>query len=412
MQPVGRFFTSLKSSLLLPASEEPHSAANRNKFITDLVKSNPELVPSVSLLPSLAQASETITSTTSDYDSVKSDLLAFGTAADVNQRSGRRTVDIVAVAGGRSGEAVRFVRLNKEHLKWEGYTGVSLDSRTLSGADEGWWIGGGEPIQQLCFSETEGHPGAWLAARQSMTINIFRPLLRRTAVLAHYATPASSICADYKASRLDANPILRLDVSLTGGASYADVAFDPWYARRFAVIDRKGKWGIWSIEGQHGKMSVWSAIPGVNGNLGSELDLAIAEDGWAKILWVSTINTIVVASRKICQICQIKESPQHLGTLDLGLNGKSSWILDIKRSPQNQAHVFLITSSSLFWVLVNKDREEDSNESKWQSAKILLAWHHFRDQEDISLQIQICSRDEGIYAPMLSVIRNPPTKCL
>ena len=403
LEPLGQFSTTLQSPLLLPPLSDLRSAADHQKNIKGLADSLPELAPSVHLLPSLTQASENIIVNTSTHDPVISELFTLGKAADIeNQRSGARTVDIAAVAGGPSGGAVRLVRLTKERPRWEGYTTVHLASQTLAGGDQGWWVGGGGQILQLRFSENWGAPSTWLAVRQSTTITILRPLLRRTPVAAHIAGRDDRLTGKYPPSRLDANPMLDLHMSVTGGEPYADVTFNPFYERQFGVIDREGRWWIQNIEGQRRRRNTWSVIPGPNGDLRkSDVEPTATWDGWGMILWAGTANTILVANRKILRIYNVKKNPRRLSDPDIGLVGNSDWILDIKRRPSDYSHVFVLTSSSLFWLHFQSDEEDDEHEPERKVGKVLLSWRHSRDHEDISMQILISGPEEGTLTLML-----------
>lgn len=404
--PVGDSIVTIKPSTEIASSHANLSAAGRAHNIKELSGAYPELVPSVSLLPELLQTSEAISNASSTHDPAVSQLLAIGKAADLdNQRSGARTVPLAAIASGEAGEAVRLVRLSHDRLGWLGHGAIGLKTPTLGGGDQGWWIGNGSPIQQLCFAETRGEPSTWLAARYSGATTILRPLLRRLPVPATFLDGPGGSHKCFPPSRIDANPILSLSVEHTGTAPHADVSFNPSNERQFAIVDQRGHWSVWNIEGQHKRRHLWTATAGPNGQIRAadddnkdvKLDTTsdAKQDGWGSILWAGDRNAIVVSDRRTLAIYDLEATSRRLAAPDLHINNDADWILDLKRSPLDGSHIFLVTSSRILCLHIREaDQEEDVKDLKI-GAEILFSIRHFRDQEDISLRLQLLSDDAG-----------------
>ena len=402
--PVGESTITVRPSREIPEPHSIHSAVERVHDIKELTGAYPELVPSIPLLRDLAPSSEAIIIAASTHDPAVSQLLAFGKAADLdNQRSGARTISIAAVGGGDAGEAVRLVKLSHDYLRWQGHRSIGLEAPTLADGDQGWWIGNGSPIQQLCFAEAEGEPSTWLAIRYSGATTILRPLLRRLPVPATFLNGQGNSRKYFSSSRIDANPILSLSVELTGGAPHADASFNPFNQRQFAIVDQCGQWTLWNIEGQHRRRHLWHVAAGPKGQIRavSDDDDAVkpcaaayaTHDGWGTILWAASMNTIVVADRRTLAIFDVKARPQRLATPILHGEMDAGWILDLKRSPLHDSQLFVVTSSRVLCLRIRGSAQNEDGKDIEIGAEILYSTRHFRDQEDISLRLQLLSDD-------------------
>ncbi|MCJ1287053.1 hypothetical protein MMC26_006400 [Xylographa opegraphella] len=395
-QPIGNSVVSLQSTLLNAPSNSSQSAISRDKHIRNLTRSEPSIAAAAFMLPSLAQVSETAIEVTATTDPITTRLLAFGTAADIeNKPSGRRRIDVLAVVGGPAGEAIRILRVGKERFSWLGKKGVTLSVPAIDMTEQGWWVGNGTPIQQVCFSEEEGRPGSWLAVRYPGATSILRPLLRRQPVAAGTRRTYHALWDTLTPSRLDTNQIVHLNIEQTGGTQHTDVAFNPWNQRQFAVLDVRGHWSIWNIEGKSSTRNLWT-VKCVSSKISSDLEDTQHSrhigDGWGSILWVDDTTFLVVASRSNLFIYSTaSKSERYIGP-DLGLAGGSDWILAMQRSPVDYSHVFVLTSLCIYWLKLDS--------GKWQhtgspSLEVLLARRHFRSREDRSLKMLLHEQFEG-----------------
>lgn len=371
------------------------SAIERVQNIRDLTREHPELLPASSLLPALAHVSEIVDEVTSRHDPTVSELVAFGEAADPDRRGhGSRTVPIVAVAGGEAGETVRLVLLNNKKLGWEDSKNIRLSAFSAEGGEEGWWSGNGSPIQQLVFAEAEGRPSSWLSVRYQGAISVLRPQLLRNDNILPLAQAAS---IRNPLSRLNGNLIVTLPINQAHGIPYSDVAFNPWYNQQIATVDQKGDWAVWDIEKMEKRAKgskAWTATKIRGGGLldglsGGETLTSTFADGWGAVLWAGDLSTIVVACRRMLAFFDITGNPRRLVAPNIISPVTSEWILDVKRSAKASTHVFVVTTSSIFWLQIAKSAEDHGSEGATEGAKCLLSWRHFRDPEDISLRLRV-----------------------
>ncbi|MCJ1399029.1 hypothetical protein MMC11_002231 [Xylographa trunciseda] len=398
LQPVADPVTSLDSTLLDVPSGSKQSAKSRAKYIRDLVKSEPGIAPAAFLLPALAQVSEAVIDATAAADPTTSRLVAFGTAADIeNKHSGSRRVDILAIVGGPAGEAIRILKVGRESFNWLGHKGVTLSAPTIDTTEQGWWVGNGTPIQQVCFSEENGRPGGWLAVRYSGATSILRPLILRYPVAAGFAHSKNGLVKHFSPSRLDTNQVVHLSINKTGGAQHTDVAFNPWNQRRFAVLDVRGHWSVWDIEGKYSKRNQWT-VTSVSSRTPSEFQdnqhSTGIGDGWGSILWAGDTTVLVVASRSNILICSIALKSERFSGPELGVTDGSDWILDVRRSPVNPSHIFVLTSLCIYWLKVDSGNGQHAGSQFTPSLEILLARRHFRSQEDRSLKMLVHVQSE------------------
>ena len=381
-------------------------AYNRNKQIGRLIDADASLAPAAFLLPQLAQISEAILDSTSVADSLTSNLLAFGKAAKLHKGGLRKkTVDIAAIASGSNGENVQLLRLNKDDFHWHREGDARLSSDTLRNAKSGLWTVSDCPIQQLCFSEGGDESGDWLAVRSSDITTILKPVLQvvplDTESSARNPEPASSAGAHY----LNPNPVLILETQRTGGEAHVDVAFNPWNAYQFGVLDTHGRWSIWNIDDCHQRKDLWSLRLGASSHglddviLGEPIEV---EDGWGALLWAGDSNTIVTVNRTAVTFYSIATTTQLLISPDLGLVRQHEWVLDIKRSPVNVAHIFILTSLRILWINII-EHEKDSQRAETPCAELLLSIRHFRSPGDKSLQLHMTGSTEGKQTYLESV---------
>ncbi len=406
LKPIGQPTVAFEASLAQDSSSTTQSAVARTRIIKKLAKAYPELVPGTSLLPGLAQTSEIVCEATSRYDPSVSELLVFGTALNRdNPRTGSTTVPIVATAGGEAGEAVRLACVGKKRVGWHGNTTIGLTCSEVQDKEQGWWSGNGGPVQQLSFAEDEGNSSPWLAVRCPGATSILHPVLRRSTVLP--VSPYSSIRAGlYQASRLDPNPVAILPTEITAGAPHADVSFNPWYEKQLAIVDQGGRWSVWDIEYKNKRRDIWTVKAGRVGSIqdGQIQGLGpsnIDADGWGSILWAYNVHTLLVFGRRTFMLYNLKDDSERLVGPDLALATGQDWILGVKRSPSDKCHVFVVTSSRIFWLRINgfggmKEKEKGNPDI---GAKILLSWRHFRDQDDASLGLNVLRDTEHTPAP-------------
>lgn len=365
--------------------------------IPSLARRYQEIAPGLSLLPAHAQVSEAVTSVTRVHDSIISTRLAFGEAWNPDHKlSGKRIVTIVAIVSGAVGETVRLARAPGRHLGWDKKSKLLLRGPDVINGEHCRWTGSFAPVRQVCFAQSKGRPGSWFAVRQANATTIFRPQFHRKAVVPLWAEPEYG----FMPSRMDANPIVSIPIGRTGTSAHADVTFNPWYHPQVAILDESGRWSIWNIEGTRNKRNTYKAILEKNGSIQQseteDSEEVKASDGWARLSWVTDVHTLVICDRRTLQIINLK--PDLAVTLpapDLALTRTSGWVLDLKRSPVDDSHIFVLTSFQIFWIEVVSVAAADQGNTKLPGGRILLSWRHFRHGEDISLQLNVVNEVDG-----------------
>ena len=378
LQPLGRSIVALESSRQ-DVDQHAKAATDRLLSIHDISRQFPELLPSIDLLPELVRTSEAVTEIISRHDPTVADILAFGYAT-VLGKAGRKvgTVPIAAVPGGAAGEAVRLVLLTKEELGWRDHNKIKLASRTAKGGMEGWWAGSGSPIQQLVFADTKNGVLPWLAVRYGGSISILHPLLRKDHL-----------------PHLDPNHIVTLSTQESGGIPIASVTFNPWDTHQIATLDQSGRWRIWEIVGQSVRQVLWTfkrILEGASKEHSvqdEKNNFNIIADGWGAISWISNANTLLVSSRTILSIHNVKADHGEV-LIPIVFSQKSKdWILDVRTNRSGVNQVFVLTSSSVFCLRVSDAHGSSEIRQTVLSVDCLLTWRHFRDSGDISLCLNI-----------------------
>lgn len=366
-------------------------------------------MPAVPLLPVLARQSEIVDQFASAHDPSKSDLLAFGKAVDKTERSSReKYIPIAALSGGASGELLRLALLTSEDIglrdNWDG----KIRRLTTAGGCQGWWPGNGSPVQQLCFAKTKNTRKQWLGVRYHGATSILCPLLK--------PTPSPRRGTDHPTSRhqpseIAANHITTISIQRTGGSDHADISFNPWNHRQFAIVDQEGVWGIWILEKQVYRNDLWTTRAGLSGHVSETFEAGpergvsrqktdtkhskrTSKYGWGAILWAGDGNTLVVANRRILSVYHISETLQRLKVPDLFLSETADWILDVRSSPLDDNHIFLTTSSRIFWLRVLPLNKNNDYPDAEPGISILLSWNHFRDRADSSVRMSILKDEE------------------
>jgi RNA polymerase I-specific transcription initiation factor RRN6 len=262
-------------------------------------------------------------------------------------------------------------------------------------------------VQQIHFAETVHEKGTWFAVRFPISTRIFRPLYHSFSV-DYEDGPFDH--TDFRNSCLEANPLIDIPTGWTGGFPHADVAFNPWQERQVAIVDRCGNWSIWNIQGSYRRKANWQAESGPSGYLAlsaSEASLEVSErdhyDGWAAISWVGNMYRLLVCDRRSIALYRVDTEPVTVHPIDLGLKRRSEWILDIKRSQFDPSHLFVLTNTQIFWLKVISDDLVDIQSDGSHEISILLSWRHFRNMEDISLQLApLILRNGGLWYPGLN----------
>jgi RNA polymerase I-specific transcription initiation factor RRN6 len=375
-----------------------------------LGRSHPDIVPAIGLLPELAVASTAVTCTASTYDPAVGQLLSFGsiTLGKTHQDYPRR---VAALPTGEGGGILKVVILSRERHGWVPNRTLWLEESCIHEGESGYWAADAAPILQVCFAQSNSR-SAFLAVRSHTKTVLFRPC--------HYAERKPAVRSRFyelPASRVDPYPVASISFERTGGTPHADVTFNPDYQRQIGIIDQKGNWTIWDIEGGYKGVSKKHTLTCiVTGSMVSQIEadskeLDSREDGWARILWVGDVNTVVVCTRRQLEVYGVKAGkPELLQCPDLIPRHSADWVLDIKRHPKNRHQFCVLTSTRLFLMAVTT-QSDDFGTSTVAGAAIALSWVHFRGMDDITLQMSLLgTADRGkascvVYSGMLTILQ-------
>ncbi|KAJ5289385.1 uncharacterized protein N7443_009638 [Penicillium atrosanguineum] len=361
--------------------------------------------------------SKVITNAADLCDPQISTLFDLGYALDHASDDSASIPDPVAVAAavtGVSRDTISF-RLMRDDLVEIQNKGsqhdVPLLIPSIGDVETTEWSQRKAPIQQVRFARTVGKKAAWMAARLKTSVMIFRPIFQPVPVPAHInVTDTEALSIPFRNSRLDANPVVELLQDFTGGFTLADVTFNPWYSRKFGVVDIMGNWSIWEITGRqkkHGstyapRKLMMASLPSSSSPKDSK-PIRPRHDGWASIEWVVDSSTLVVSDRRCTMLYEMTDEmtgkSARSSIVELGMDKNSEWVLDMQRSIQDPSHFFVLTTSRLLWFDVT--RAPISNGMR-PSLPPFVTWRHFRDPEDTTLRISDLMVNGDLYLTLYS----------
>ena len=341
-------------------------------------------------------------------DPLVSSLFDIGYAVDLeNNDSGSRVVPIAVVASGECGNTISFWKIEDDVVELRTKTITSIRVPAIGQTEGIEWSAGGAPVRQICFAGTVEEKATWMAARLPHSTIIFRPQYHRNPVSVPISRDDDHLLPiRSRKSRLDANPLVEILNTQTGGFAHADVTFNPWYQKQFAIVDERGNWSVWELSGRHRRTKGnWTAVSVKSGAL-PWLDLGDAQDiddhprhdGWATIEWAGDVNSFIVSDRRCPMLYRMESGQVCPYTIELGLKRRTEWILDIKRSASNVSHAFILTTTRIFWLDITSSPDPTiaaENDSR-PSLCPRLSWRHFRDPEDITLRLASLPVDEGM----------------
>ncbi|KAL8787025.1 MAG: hypothetical protein Q9213_002461 [Squamulea squamosa] len=375
------------------------TSLQRKQNIDKLVRDHPELAPSIGLLPSLAEASEANQGVAADCNQSLSERVAFGRALHSGYHRGNpKTVPVVAFVGGAAGELVRVVQLSPETVGLDGGANMQFQGEVFQLRVQGIWHGNRGPVQQLQFAESHGKLTEWLAVRHGGATSVLRVALRNSEVPTLYRIARVPALPTDVEIRLELEHVVDLPVQSSGGALHADLCFNPWQALELAILDQASRWNIWKVKSVNKHTKVWTLEAGPSGHLmedgpggvrDSTEDVDVRKyDGWGALRFVDNGACLLVCNREHIACFNLRGQPTSSPGPGLGLRKSGDWVLDVRQDSLLCGHVYITTSSHIFWVHLDWQRIESSERPR-SDAKILLAWPHFRGHEDVSLSTQI-----------------------
>ncbi|KAL9583055.1 MAG: hypothetical protein Q9212_002935 [Teloschistes hypoglaucus] len=397
------------------ASYTARTASNHRRSVDELVQAYPELAPSPALLlhPSLT---ETTQHHAVARDSIQSDILALGQAQNFSRsRKLANSVSVVAIVGGAARGLVRVFQLVPQIIGSKSQSELRIKTEILNQKLQGIWPGPGSPIRQLQFAQENGKLTEWLAVRHGQGTSILRVLLRESEVPTTYnlcEIPTTDPNVEF---RFELQHIVTLPVRRSGGASHADVCFNPWDPWEFAVVDESSRWSTWSIKNVSMKTNAWTlearrsgrCTPSSLDATGLRSESKARRDGWGAVKWICGAAGLLICGRKHIGAAELRGVPNYLPLSDFGLSATADWMLDVKQSPTDPQRVFILTSSRVLWAQLGQHDAADNDRSQLD-ARVLLGWTHFRDKHDTSLSLQVV--DLGPMALVLLYSRQTDLK--
>ncbi|KAK8196794.1 hypothetical protein M8818_006961 [Zalaria obscura] len=368
------------------APEEQHGDAqapslSRTEKAQDLVDREPEVKPASGILRQLANTSSKAIKAALAYDPAIGTLLDYG---KVRNEVLQRFLSVVAFPASESRSALCLGEVHMQRHGWENDKSVWIEVPRISGDLVRWDLG--SPLQQVCFASTSEGKGSFLAARTMASTIILRPYVHRRRTVGGWPTASPY---------LDPHPICTISQVDSGGFPHADVAFNPWYQRQFALIDQAGSWTVWDLSQGEQRRRGEPHREVCRGLLrdDDEVELgkgrtALMHDGWARIIWCGDLTTIATCSRRNLAVFDIKGNAYRLNVPDLGIAGSSHWILDMIRHPSQPNQMYILTSMHLFLLKVTCLDRADTESWRTAGAVVILRCAHFLDPEDISLRLK------------------------
>ena len=337
-----------------------------------LIKLHPELQPASGLLADLARLSEAVEEASDRHDPAQGNLLTFGIITD---ELAKRQVEVAAFPTGPTGSALRVVQVQKQRRGWHDIEGVYLRAPTIYG-EAAIWEGPGVPIQSIVFATPLESGDSCLAVQLMTETLIFRPLLGKTRL------PGGS--------RMDVNLLHTIGLDQTRNSPPADVTFNPWYPRQFAVLNQAGSWTAFELEGRRTERIKKLCTTGTARNQ-RKASKRLSNQGWARIIF-SSASTVTVCNRKKVAFFEVaQQGPIELLEVDVGLDSVGQ-ILDMIAVPSQPEYIVTISSVHIIVHHVETNRDENVVVNK------VAAIRHFRNSDDISLRASCFSEEESKLA--------------
>lgn len=395
IQPFGSTQTVISDSTHVDVKDDLSRLSNIKEFHR-AAGHYPEIQPALDAILGHSQGSAAADHVSLSYDVSKSDLLAFGTASHAKSSRHTAQVPIAAFPWGSAGELVTLVTLQNEQLRWERTSPLSLNRLTAGGGIQGFWIGFGNPVQQIVSAvSVDGDSPGLFAVRHHKAVSILQPRLYD-----NLSSNRMKPCDDHllPPSRLLPHEIAIIESNDADAMPFSDVAFNPWFLEQIATLDQTGVWHIWDLELESKAKGLWSLNKVDTGSLPSgppnSNSCQETDDGWGRVLWVNDLRTLLLARRRQLSLVRIGGEINTDGIPDLGMEYSTDWILEVKRSPANPAHVFVVTSTRVIWLAVLPIDELGYDNGDRVNLTVLLSWVHYRNPQDLSLGVETC-KNEG-----------------
>lgn len=354
------------------ATKEPPKL-RYDKQIKDFTRSFPEFQSASPLLRPLLQTSEAVESAANRHDPMKGDLLSFGRVFDEQTR---RSTQIAAFATGPTGSDVRVVQVQLQKQGWDDSKDVWLEVPVVLG-EETTWRGQGPPVQQVCFAQPIESGENLLAIRTVSNTKIYKPVMRK-------AGP----------SRLHLRLLFEVPTHVGQRNPPADVVFNTWFPRQFAMIDQSASWTVWEFRSRESSDATCIRSDVVEEDPDHETKI---NDGWARLVWVCNPSTVMVATRRSVTLHDISSGSTQLQKLEVNVSELAGWVLDLVTVPSDPTRALVLTTTHLHLISV----EDRNGEVR---ARCATRIRHYRSPEDITLRLALFRDEEGWCLPMIDIL--------
>ena len=398
----------IAKTTIRPPFSNPHSSTPEDR------------IPLPSLHPDLAACwssvnddglSRVITAANERCDPRVSSLFDLGHAVDLEKDdSGYGVVPIAVSAAGESRNRISFRKVEEDTveltpLKRE--APVRLRIPSVGDAENTEWSAGTASVRQISFARTIDEPATWVVVRFPQSTIVFRPLYSQSRIPMHidrgdgYA-PQTTL----HNSHIEPNPLIEISSLHTGGLAHADITFNPWYPKQLGIVDEGGNWSVWEFSGRYRRnKGDWSAacirsgsLPWIDLHDNREIDGRVRHDGWAAIEWTGDVNSFVVADRRCLMLYRMESGRIRAYPVELGMERKSEWILDIRRSQSDVSCIFILTSARILWLDVSPVTLSPNDREPTVTLSPRLSWYHFRDPEDTTLRLGSLLANQGMFS--------------
>ncbi|ERT00060.1 uncharacterized protein SPSK_08379 [Sporothrix schenckii 1099-18] len=354
-------------------------------------------------------------------------LLSYGEITDM---SGREPVarPALAMPTGQSGNALRIVQARAEDWGWSTDGSATMKLTNIDPEDEGHWCDNALTINQIKFTtgstdyvhgtnNNTKRPLRWILVQTAAETIIFQPTLHGVPVQKKHCS-----CHDVVRglTYITADPFIRIATSKTGGRAHCDVAFNPATETnppQIAIIDEGGQWTIWNITGsRHTRKTGLLPFLHTRGTVSHDPAAGppvVTQDlgHLHRILWLPKVdedapqsNTLLVNNATSVSTTAVEKPDGVLRTCNAVHSIGVDIVLDVQVSPVNTAHVFVLTTTNVFWLDlsplqaarasgVSSTPSKSSKSPKLTQPLLLLSCPHLRGPDDKTLKISVAKAE-------------------
>jgi RNA polymerase I-specific transcription initiation factor RRN6 len=362
-------------------------------------------------------------------------LLSIGQMTNVSDHWRVAGSPMLAAATGESGELLRLARVDQSKWQWGTDKHTTLQPSVIDPDDpeeEAIWASDGLPISQVKFATSMSRYDAirWLIVQKQTSTTVLNPEYHKIPV-------AQSSTADLniqhpRLSRIDPNPILTISHKMTGGNAQMDVAFNPnskGQSPQIAIIDECGYWSIWNTLGGRPKTrlspykfghisdGLLNDIPSTTEHKAEKHGIQFVGAAEVDSFWedesqnadesgesAKRSSHLLIWNREKYEVIDLES---HIALPQLSLlarpKSKPDAILDIRVSPANQNHIFVLTMRTLYWIDLFATRKEENSSST--KPTILISCPRLLDRE--ALRMTTCLTSEGGQQAVMVFVFSP-----